>query len=122
MFTKRQSLRERERRRRRNSVKRPSSDSNVSYVNLNEHATNSSEGLSFEYPEMPADVPDWIERRSQARRDPPALVQDFLHQDGHWSAVQAHEDTQSMYELDASPLLAAVSTSDEAQRAGSPNP
>lgn len=112
IFNKRQSLREK-RHGARISVMmdRPASDSNISYASRNEHA---------EYPEMPGDVPDWIQRRSEANRGPPRPMQDFLHQDQHRNLPPTFVEDVNLYELDAEPLLTPGANDNAIPRTVSP--
>lgn len=113
IFNKRQSLREKRR-------ECPASDSNIPHAIHNEHATTLNRSSSVDYPEMPGDVPDWIHRRSEARRGPPRPMQNFLHQEDHYNVAPALEDDADLYELDAGPLLLTGVNGNEVPRTVSP--
>ncbi|CAN9312297.1 unnamed protein product [Alternaria alternata] len=114
IFNKRQSLREK--RQGRVVIERPASDSNISYASHNEQATTLNRSSSVQYPEMPGDVPDWIQRRTEARRGPPRPMRDFVHQEEHWNIAPTDEGEVGLYELDAGHLAMPGANGDEVTR------
>lgn len=90
----------------RASLERPASDSSVPYASHNEHASSLNRSASVEYPEMPGDIPDWIQRRREATRGPPRPMQVLVNQQEHWNMPSAYEDDEDLYELDAGPPIA----------------
>ena len=61
----------------------------------------------MEYPEMPGDVPDWVQRRREASRGPPRPMQVLVNQEEHVNMPPAYEDDEDLYELDAGPAVAS---------------
>ncbi|KAI4668760.1 uncharacterized protein J4E78_002588 [Alternaria triticimaculans] len=66
------------------------------------------------------DVPDWIQRRSEANRGPPRPMQDFLHQDQHRNLPPTFVEDVNLYELDAEPLLTPGANDNAIPRTVSP--